>query len=268
MARSTIHAWVRAPTADLERCELGYVVREPIDIGRALEQHARFVEALRAAGAKVHLLPPLPGNPHACFVADCAVNLRFANRSIVVGARSPVAGREVEVSSVLDALPSSLELERLPSESDRLECSDVLQVGDLVLLGWSSRSSFESQTKMRASCAGRRQPNAIVMVRRILHLRSAAADLGERTVLLSPRHAFGPRMDELEQVFVDPAEPDAASVLRIGEVLIGEQAYPATRALLEARGHPYVALDLSEFRKAEGGPARLAFLWSDAEAES
>jgi dimethylargininase len=54
-------------------------------------------------------------------------------------------------------------------------------------------------------------------------------------------------------VEVDPAEPFAGNVLRVGEATIVAAAFPRTTRRLEALGIDMRALDMSEFAKAEGG---------------
>jgi dimethylargininase len=52
---------------------------------------------------------------------------------------------------------------------------------------------------------------------------------------------------------VDPTEPAAANVLRIGSIIICASAYERTNARLESAGHRLRRLDMSELAKAEGG---------------
>jgi dimethylargininase len=54
-------------------------------------------------------------------------------------------------------------------------------------------------------------------------------------------------------VEVDPAEPFAGNVLRVGEATISAAAFPRTIRRLEALGIDVRAIDMSEFAKAEGG---------------
>jgi len=52
---------------------------------------------------------------------------------------------------------------------------------------------------------------------------------------------------------VDPAEPFAANVLRVGRTILCPANAPRTGAMLEARGFDVVAVDASELAKAEAG---------------
>jgi dimethylargininase len=56
-----------------------------------------------------------------------------------------------------------------------------------------------------------------------------------------------------ELMDVDPSEPFAANVLRIGEVVVGAHAFPLTAARLESRGIVVRRTPADELAKAEGG---------------
>jgi dimethylargininase len=57
---------------------------------------------------------------------------------------------------------------------------------------------------------------------------------------------------DLRVIEVDPAEPHAANVLRIGDVLVMPASFPRTRQRLLDAGFQVVAVDVSELQKAEG----------------
>jgi dimethylargininase len=92
-----------------------------------------------------------------------------------------------------------------------------------------------------------------VTTRDCLHLKTAATVAAQGIVVLNPdwvdRAVFG----AVTVVEVDPAEPFAGNVLRVGEATISAAAFPRTIRRLEALGVDVRALDVSEFAKAEGG---------------
>ena len=80
-------------------CQITYIDRAPIEIDRALAQHAAYVAALLDLGVEVVELDRLPDNPDAVFVEDTAVVLDELAVMLHPGAASRVA----EVSSVARA---------------------------------------------------------------------------------------------------------------------------------------------------------------------
>ena len=58
-------AVMRGVPPTLARCELSFREREPIDLERALAQHAAYAALLRSLGLDVVELPPTPRTPTA-----------------------------------------------------------------------------------------------------------------------------------------------------------------------------------------------------------
>ena len=86
-----------------------------------------------------------------------------------------------------------------------------------------------------------------------LHLKSAVTALGADRLLINPEWMDAGVFDGFGLVTVDPSEPFAANVLRIGNTIIYSDAFPKTRSRLEHCGLRVVTVDVSETAKAEGG---------------
>ena len=67
---------ITRPTGpELTACELTHLPRVPIDVERAIRQHALYVNTLRGLGVHVIELDRLPAHPDAVFVEDTALVL-------------------------------------------------------------------------------------------------------------------------------------------------------------------------------------------------
>jgi len=244
-------AITRKVSGAILRCELTHLARQPIDFVRAQKQHATYEECLAAAGCKVESLPAEPELPDAVFVEDAAV----AFDEIALIARPGAESRRAEVESVARALAQHRKPARIEPPGT-LDGGDVLRIGKRVLVGLSQRTNAAGIGQMRAALAPFGYSVESVPVKGCLHLKSAATQVAENTVLLNPRwidRALFPGMDCIE---VAPEEPLAANALWLcsgqGGVIFPAE-YPATRARLEACGIRIVPVEVSEFAKAEGG---------------
>ena len=65
-------ALTRAVSPTLPDCQLTHRAREPIDVERAVAQHAAYEDALEEAGCVVVRVPPAPELPDAVFIEDTA----------------------------------------------------------------------------------------------------------------------------------------------------------------------------------------------------
>ena len=89
-------AYTRAVSPALSSCALTHLARTPIDLQRALAQHAAYEAALAAAGCTLERLPALPGAPDGVFVEDTA--LLLGDHAIIM--RPGAASRAEETASV------------------------------------------------------------------------------------------------------------------------------------------------------------------------
>ena len=126
-------ALMRGVPPTLASCELTFRTREPIDLGRAIAQHAAYAELLRGLGLEVVELPADPSYPDCCFVEDVAVVLD----ELALVTRPGAASRRGEIAAVASALARYRPTLATP-EPATLEGGDVLRVGRRLFVGRSA----------------------------------------------------------------------------------------------------------------------------------
>ena len=237
----------RSPaSAGLERCELSFRPREPVDADQLAEQHAAYVAALEAAGVAVELLPSLPGHPDALYVEDTAVVLD----EVAVLTRPGAESRRGEIASIETALAPHRELLRIEAPAT-LEGGDVLVCGDLVYVGWSGRTNHAGLKLLAHLLLEHGCTVKAAEVRDCLHLKSAVTRLDDERLLACPSRVNLERVRGMEIVPVPTTEPDGANVLAVGGRVLCSAAYPRTNELLVSLGYDVLELDLSELHKME-----------------
>ncbi len=250
-------AIVRPPDASLARCELTHVARRPIDVERALAQHAAYVAALESLGCTILALPPLADQPDAAFVEDAAVVLDDV--AIVPNMGAP--SRRAESASVAAALAQHRPIERM-SEGTTLDGGDVLRMGDTLYVGWSSRTNHAGLREL----AHRVLPHGLavkaVEVRGCLHLKTACTRLDDDTLLARPRWVSLERVRGVRVLAAPDEEPFGANVVALDGGVIVPAEHPRTAELLAGAGHRVVPIELDELAKAEAGPTCLSLLFS------
>ncbi|HET7450026.1 MAG TPA: hypothetical protein VFJ78_05465, partial [Gaiellaceae bacterium] len=68
-------ALTRAISPRITECELTHLAREPIDVPRAIAEHAAYEDALRTLGCDVRRVPAAPDHPDSVFIEDTAIVL-------------------------------------------------------------------------------------------------------------------------------------------------------------------------------------------------
>lgn len=261
-------AITRQVSPSINRCELTYHAKEPIDLAKAISQHQAYEDCLRGLGVRVVSLTAEPDFPDAVFVEDAAIVVDEVAVIPVMGA----ASRRPETESLARALSvyRPLEFMRPPAT---LDGGDVMRIGRRLFVGASSRTNAEAIAQLRAALTPFNYEVTTVEVRQCLHLKSSCSYVGRNSILVNRKWVDVTQLAGFELLDVPASEPGAANVLLIEDVIddakegviagateaavkdvvIIPSAFPQTISLLETRRFKVKAIDVSEFQKAEGG---------------
>ncbi|WEN14191.1 arginine deiminase family protein [Rhodanobacter sp. AS-Z3] len=231
----------------LGTCELSFVERSAIDVTQAIKQHHAYREALMALGCRVISLPAEAQLPDSVFVEDAAIVLD----EVAVLTRPGASSRRDEVASIGAALKSWRPLLAIEAPGT-IDGGDVLRLGRTLYVGESARSNDAGITQLRELLVGHGYAVEGVPTHGCLHLKSAVTQLDDQTVLLQPAWVDRSRFADFRVIEVDPAEPHAANVVRIGDALLMPASFPRTQQRLLDAGFAVTSVDVSELQKAEG----------------
>ncbi len=243
-------AITRAVSPTLAQCELTHLPRDPIDVARAIAEHALYEGALRSLGATVVRAPAEPDLPDAVFVEDTALALD----EVAVLTRPGSPTRQREVDSMVQALGAYRPLLRILAPGT-LDGGDVLRVGRKLSVGKSSRSNAEGIAQLGALLKEWDYEVIGVPFEGCLHLKSAVTQVAERLLLMNPKYVGADRFAPMEALPVAPAEPDGANALWVAEAgaVIYADHHPETAGRLDRAGVRIVPVPATELAKAEGG---------------
>jgi len=248
-------ALTRPVSASIGRCELTHLDRKPIDLGRARQQHAAYESLLASLGWQIERLPTLDDQPDAVFVEDAAI----AMDELAVVAPMGAASRTGESRTVEEALARFLPVRHLNSPAT-LDGGDVMRADRRIFVGLSSRTNIIAVDQLTRLLEPYDYEVISVSVQGALHLKSASSYLGDDTLLANVDWIDTTPFRGMEILPVDASEAWGASVLNAEGHLVMPAGFPQTARLLERRGFGVEILDLSELRKAEGGPTCLSIL--------
>ena len=244
---TSLVAVTRPVSASINGCELTHLNRQPIDLERAREQHAAYERALEAAGCLILRLDEAADLPDSVFVEDTAIV--FDEIAIVTRPGAPT--RRPETPPVAQLLRGYRSVREVVAPAT-VDGGDVLVAGRSVFVGQSARTNREAVTQMRRVLEPLAYEIHMVPVTGCLHLKSAATVIGETRLLINTSWVERKAFPRAELIEIDPLEPSAANVLRIGRELICSDRFPRTRDRLEREGFVVRSVDLSELAKAEG----------------
>jgi dimethylargininase len=241
-------AITRAVSPAIVRCELSFIDRKPIDLGRAREQHQAYEVLLAKLGARVISLPPEPDLPDSMFVEDPAIVLDEIAVILPLGTES----RRSETTSLAQELSKYRKLARVQLPGT-LEGGDVLRIGRRLFVGLTKRSNAEGIRQLAEIVKPYGYEVISVPVTGCLHLKSAVTWIADNTLLANRAWFDNKPFVGYDWIDVDPSEPHAANALALGDTVILPASFPKTRIRIGSLDFRVTTLDISELQKAESG---------------
>lgn len=230
------------------------------DLGLALAQHAAYVEALRQQGLTVIELPADENYPDGCFVEDTAVVVP----ELAVISNPGADSRKGETVGIAAALAPYRPIAYLNAQNPgaTLDGGDVLRVGNAIFIGLSDRTNEAGA----AALSDLLSPfgyhcHSIRLDGNILHLKTGVSKAADKLLLVNKDlndAGFFPGFELLETL---PQEDYAANSVWVNGTVFLAAGYPVLRRQLQERNIPLVELEVSEFRKMDGGLTCLSILF-------
>ena len=242
------HAIVRKPCRNFIHGLTTAGLGKP-DYTRALEQHSAYVVALESCGLEAVVLEADERYPDSVFVEDVAV----VTERLAVVTRPGAPSRRGEVDGIAASLRAfHPHLERIQAPGT-LEGGDVMKVEDRFFIGLSQRTNREGFDQFARILEKYQYAATAIPLRQVLHLKTGVAYLEKNNLLATGKFLSDPTFKNFRLISVESDESYAAnSILVNGRVLI-PSGFERTKLALESRGYPTLAVDISEFRKLDGG---------------
>jgi len=241
------HAITRRPSPEMVDGITTAGLGKP-DYPLALKQHDAYCQALTNLGLDVTVLDPESEFPDSCFVEDTAVVCDHVAVIAPLGAPS----RQGEQETIEPVLAQYKPVERVVPPST-FEGGDVLQVGNTFYIGLSDRTNLAGAEKLGAAVAEHGYDWKAIACGPSLHFKTDVCFVGSNTLLVSPFFEGATDLASFNHIVVEDDEAYCRNCLHINGTNIVPTGFPKTLAKVEALGSPTVVLDMSEFKKLDGG---------------
>lgn len=227
----------------------------PVDVDLAIRQWEALRQVYLDLGHVVEEIQPLPGLPDMVFAANGATVID--GRVLSVQFRDPQRADEAPAYRAwFEQAGFEVHDPKHVNEGE----GDILLAGDFILAGTGFRTAHAEHAHIQ-EVFGRPVVTLHLVDPRYYHLDTALCVLDERTVAYLPS-AFSPGSQAvLRQLFPDAilATPADAEVFGLNAVSDGHHVVLPAQATnladaLRQRGYHPIGVDLSELRKAGGGP--------------
>ena len=219
------------------------------DYGLALKQHKRYIEALEICGLKVTILEPDDNFPDSVFVEDTAVLIPGCAIITNPGAKSRKA-EIVRIKKTLKGFYSNIEQVSYPGTVDG---GDVMMASSHFFIGISERTNREGAQQLIKILEKYGYSGSTVSLNDVLHLKSGVAYLENNNLIATGEFVNKEEFSKFNILKVDDDESYAANCVWINDLVLVTQGFPKIKKLIEEAGYETIELDVSEFRKLDGG---------------
>lgn len=243
-------AFVRPPSENYVHCVSSNPERDKIDITLAREQHRNYVSVLKEVGVRVVELEPLNEFPDSVFMQDPAI---LGTQMGVIGrfGQEKRRGEEHAFAKALGDHNEKVSKLHTIISPGTLEGGDIVVTDREIFVGVSSRTNMHGIQQL-AEFLSKLAVKPVTTD--LFHLLCGCSYLSDRTMTIAPELVAPRSFPGFRFVEIPKEEAYACDALYVGDkkVIIPEGYEKASGKLRDA-GYTPLEVDVSEFRKGDGG---------------
>jgi dimethylargininase len=224
------------------------------DLGRpdydlALKQHEGYIQALKFCGLEITILPPENDFPDSTFVEDTAL----LTPEVAIITNPGAESRKDEINTMQPVIEGFYKNVSKILKPGTLEAGDVMMVGNHYYIGLSDRTNAEGAAQLTAILEEYVMAASVVEIGEMLHLKSGVSYLENNMLLAVEQLESHQAFKHLDIIPVPQDESYAANSLWINGIILVPEGFPVTLQNIIDAGYETIVLDMSEFRKLDGG---------------
>jgi len=230
------------------------------DYSLALEQFDGYCSALSQCGLEVITLPADDRYPDSTFVEDTAV---ITDRGVIL-TRPGAMVRRGEVDLIAPAI-AELRSEVCQIQSPgTLEGGDICEVGAHFFIGISKRTNQDGAQQLATHLEEFGYTSSFVDIRNndeLLHLKSGLGYLGDGRMVISQSLKDAESFRSFELIQASQSDSYACNCLAVNGRVLLAAGFPELKQKLAQLDCLTIELEISEFRKMDGGLSCLSLLF-------
>lgn len=220
-----------------------------VDFQLVCRQHDAYISALKGCGLEVIVLDAQERFPDSVFMEDVALLTPKCAIITRPGAESR-QGEELLIKSTLEQYYDNLALIK---SAGMVEAGDIMMAGNHFFIGLSERTNQEGAKQLFAILERYGHTGSTVRLQDLLHLKTGCSYLENNTMVVIPAMAQKPEFSGYDKIVVDEDESYAANCVWINGTVLIPSGNPKLEAKVINKGYQVIELEMSEFRKLDGG---------------
>ena len=219
------------------------------DYDNALKQHNEYIKALKNCGLDVTVLEANKNYPDSVFVEDVALLTPHCAIITNPGAASR-KGEIEEMRIVLSKFYKNIKEIKSPGT---VEAGDIMMVGSHFYIGLSERTNEEGANQIINILNEYGMTGSTETLEKMLHLKTGMSYLENNNLVLSGEFLSKAEFQTFNILKVDDDESYSANCIWVNGTVLIPKGYPKSKATIEKAGCKTIEVDVSEFRKLDGG---------------
>jgi dimethylargininase len=219
------------------------------DYKLACRQHEDYIAALTSCHIEVHVLPPLEEFPDSTFVEDVAL----MTSALGIITRPGAASRRGETAGMQKVLEFYFEKVFEIKAPGTIEAGDIMMAGNHFFIGLSERTNRDGAEQMICILENHGMTGSMVTLEKVLHLKTGLAYLENNILVACGEFLLKDEFNKFRIIEIPENESYAANCIWVNNKVLVPEGFPESRKRIEAAGLETIAVDVSEFRKLDGG---------------
>ncbi|MBL4603225.1 MAG: hypothetical protein JKY84_10785 [Emcibacteraceae bacterium] len=219
------------------------------DYENALKQHDDYIAALKECGLEVTELDLVEEYPDSCFVEDVA--LMTPHCAILTNPGAPSRRGEVEhIAPTVRKFYENVEEIKSPGN---VEAGDIMMVGDHYYIGLSARTNQQGADQLIAILGKYGMTGSVMALSEVLHLKTGLGYLEDNNLLACGEFLTKAEFQKYNIIEIADTESYSANSVWINGTVLVPKGYPGTSDVIRNAGYKVREVDVSEYRKLDGG---------------
>lgn len=219
------------------------------DYDLALKQHDSYIKALRLCGLETIVLSADERFPDSVFVEDTAL----LTPACAIITRPGAESRRGEVDEMKEILAGYFQDIHTVTEPGIVEAGDIMMVGSQYYIGISERTNINGAEQVIHILEQYGMTGTAVELQNVLHLKTGVSYLEKSKLLAAGEFLYREEFKDFHILEVSPDESYAANCIWVNDNILIPAGYPNTCRKIKETGYNIIEVDVSEFRKLDGG---------------
>ncbi len=219
------------------------------DYDKAIIQHHSYIEVLQSCGLEVNVLESCEDYPDSTFVEDVAL----ITPNCVIMTRPGAESRRGEVEQIMAVLKSQFNNLETIETPGTIEAGDVMMVGNHYYIGLSDRTNLQGAEQLIKLLVKHGHTGSTVELKDVLHLKTGLSYIENNMLIICGEFKSDPIFSGFDHIEIPEEESYAANCIWVNDNVLIPAGYPLSKEKISSTGYNVIEVDVSEFKKLDGG---------------